>query len=122
MATQAEKLANLEIHGASRYHVEIDPESNSAHARILRMVGRNKRVLELGCAGGHMTAVLRDRGCDVTASELDEHAGGRASALCRRVIVGDLDQIELEQELSDDQFDVAIAGDALERLHAPAAV
>src|SRR5690348_13452687 len=78
MATQAERLINAHIDGAFRYHVQIDPNSDSAHARMLRIVGNNKRVLELGCAGGHMTAVLRSRGCEITAVEIDDRAADAA--------------------------------------------
>src|SRR5438874_922 len=122
MATPAERVSNLEFAGASRYHVEIDVDSNSTHANILRLVGTRKRVLELGCATGHMSRILADRACDVTAIELDAQAAERASAYCERVIVGDLDQLDFEQELGAERFDVAIAADVLEHLKDPSAV
>lgn len=122
MAAQAEGLSKLEKPGASRYHVEIDVNSNSTHATILRLAGENKRVLELGCATGHMSRILRDRGCEVTAIELDVMAARRASEFCERVVVGDLDRLDFHHELGEERFDVAIAADVLEHLKEPAEV
>jgi 2-polyprenyl-3-methyl-5-hydroxy-6-metoxy-1,4-benzoquinol methylase/glycosyltransferase involved in cell wall biosynthesis len=122
MAAQAERISKLEKPGASRYHVEIDVNSNSTHATILRLAGENKRVLELGCATGHMSRILRDRGCEVTAIEIDATAAQRASAFCERVVVGDLDHLDLHRELGEERFDVAIAADVLEHLKEPAEV
>lgn len=109
-----------EPRGAVRYHVAtIDLESDSTHARVVRLVGTGKRVLELGCATGYMSQVFRDRGCQVVAVEVDQEAAEHASAFCERVIVGDLDTIDLAAELGKDRFDVVVAADVLEHLKNP---
>ena len=106
--------------GALRYDVDdIDIESDSTHARVVRLVGTGKRVLELGCATGYMSRVFRNRGCQVVAVEIDREAAAQAEASCERVIVGDLDQLELTRELSGERFDVAVAADVLEHLKDP---
>jgi 2-polyprenyl-3-methyl-5-hydroxy-6-metoxy-1,4-benzoquinol methylase len=102
-----------------RYDCEIDVNSDSTHAKVVRLVGTDKRVLELGCATGYMSRVFRDRECQVVAVEIDPKAAERASAFCERVIVGDLDQIDLAQELGEDRFDVVVAADVLEHLKDP---
>src|SRR5947209_8091270 len=35
-----------------RYDIEIDLNSNSTHATVVRLIGMGKRVLELGCSVG----------------------------------------------------------------------
>jgi 2-polyprenyl-3-methyl-5-hydroxy-6-metoxy-1,4-benzoquinol methylase len=108
--------------GALRYEVEIDLSTPSTHTTIVELVGHDREVLELGPAGGHMSRVLRSRGCRVTAVELDPDAAARAEAHCERVVVGDLDRLDLHAELGDERFDVAVAADVLEHLRDPGAV
>jgi 2-polyprenyl-3-methyl-5-hydroxy-6-metoxy-1,4-benzoquinol methylase len=105
-----------------RYDMAIDPDSDSTHAKVLKLVGAGKRVLELGCATGSMTRVLRDRGCRVVAVELDAEMASRAEPYCERMILGDLDQMDLVAELGKEEFDVVVAADVLEHLKDPLAV
>ena len=106
----------------TRYDFDIDVDSQSTHAKVVRLVGRHKRVLELGCATGYMSRVLRDHGCQVVGIELDPVMAARAEAYCDRLIVGDLDLLDLAEELGDDLFDVIVAADVLEHLKDPWAV
>jgi 2-polyprenyl-3-methyl-5-hydroxy-6-metoxy-1,4-benzoquinol methylase len=105
--------------GAARYEQTIDLASDSSHARVVRLVGANKKVLELGCSTGYMSRVLREQGCRVVAIEQDADAAERAKAFCERVIVGDIDRLDLGRALGKAQFDVAVAADVLEHLKDP---
>ena len=107
---------------ASRYAYEIDLESDTTATKVIELVGRDKRVLELGCTTGHMSRVLVERGCDVVAIEIDAEAAAEASETCERVIVGDLEQLDLARELEGDSFDVVLAADVLEHLKDPSMV
>jgi 2-polyprenyl-3-methyl-5-hydroxy-6-metoxy-1,4-benzoquinol methylase len=111
-----------ETAGSFRYDLDVDVNSNSHQARILRLIGPGKRVLELGCATGYMSRVMRDRRCQVVAVEIDRKAAEPAAAFCERVVVGDLDQVDLARELGEDRFDVVLAADILEHLKDPQAV
>jgi 2-polyprenyl-3-methyl-5-hydroxy-6-metoxy-1,4-benzoquinol methylase len=93
----------------------------SIHGRELALVGTNKRVLELGCSFGHTSAELTRRGCKVTGVELDPAAAARAEEWCERVVVADLEAIDLREAFGDERFDVALCGDVLEHLKDPVA-
>jgi 2-polyprenyl-3-methyl-5-hydroxy-6-metoxy-1,4-benzoquinol methylase len=104
------------------YEVPVDPEAeNNPHSFLLDFVGHNKRVLEVGCANGYVTKVLRERGCTVVGIELDAEAATMAEKWAERVVVGDLDAGVLWQELEGEQFDAVTFGDVLEHLRDPLA-
>jgi len=98
---------------------EIDLESDSVHADVVRLVGEDARVLELGPATGYMSRVFAERGCAVVGVEVDPDMAKRAGEVCERVIVGDLDQLDFDAELGEDRFDVIVAADVLEHLKDP---
>ncbi len=104
-----------------QYDFAIDPGSDSTHAHVIRMVGQGRRVLELGPASGYMSALLGKRGCTVVGVELDPEMAAQAEQFCERVIVGDLDTLDLDVELGEDRFDVIVAADVLEHLREPLA-
>ena len=70
----------------SRYTYELNLDSDSVAARIVRLVGFDKRVLELGCSTGHMSQVLNDRGCKVTGIELSAADAEQAKKYCENVV------------------------------------
>jgi O-antigen biosynthesis protein len=98
---------------------EIDLDSSSVHADVVRLAGENRRILELGPATGYMSRVFVERGCAVVGIEFDPEMARRAEAHCERVIVGDLDHLDLDAELGDERFDVIVAADVLEHLKDP---
>ena len=96
-------------------------DKNTSHALIAASVGHDKRVLDVGCAAGDFAEVLTEQGCGVTGVELDPEAAGRAERYCERVIVGDVERLDLESELDEGSFDVLVFGDVLEHLKDPLA-
>ena len=104
-----------------KYDYEIDLTDDSAPARVVRMVGRGKRVLEIGAGRGSMTRVLRDKsGCRVTALEIDEESIQHLSPFCERVYRTDLDDPSWKQVLDNEgEFDVVVVADVLEHLVEP---
>ena len=106
-----------------KYDFAPDLTSDNSHAQQLRAVPRGARVLELGCATGYLSRLLRDElGCRVVGVELDEAAAEHARAFCERVVVGDLDQLALAEVLDAGAFDVILCGDVLEHLKDPGRV
>jgi 2-polyprenyl-3-methyl-5-hydroxy-6-metoxy-1,4-benzoquinol methylase len=107
-----------------KYWAPVDPSApNNAHAFALALIGREKRVLELGCSAGHVTQALAGQGCSVVGIEYDEKAAKAAEEWAEEVIVTDLfDPANLAKAVAGREFDVVYAGDVLEHLPDPAGV
>jgi 2-polyprenyl-3-methyl-5-hydroxy-6-metoxy-1,4-benzoquinol methylase len=105
---------------AFAYNLTVDPDAdNNAHTYALDLVGRNQRVLEVGCATGYVTKALVDQGCTVVGIELDAGAAAQAEKWAERVVVGDIDLGDVWAQVPDESFDVVLCGDVLEHLRDP---
>jgi O-antigen biosynthesis protein len=102
-----------------QYDFVVDLDSDNTHANVIRLIGQGRRVLELGPASGYISEILGTRECTVVGIELDAEMAAQAERFCERVIVGDLDALDLEAELGEDRFDVIVAADVLEHLRDP---
>jgi 2-polyprenyl-3-methyl-5-hydroxy-6-metoxy-1,4-benzoquinol methylase len=98
---------------------EIDLDSGSVHADVVHLVEKGSRVLELGPATGYMSRVFSERGCTVVGIEVDAGMAERAARFCERIVVGDLDTLDLEAELGEERFDAIVAADVIEHLKDP---
>jgi SAM-dependent methyltransferase len=98
---------------------EIDLNSGNVHADVVNFVKPGSRVLELGPATGYMSHAFVGRGCEVVGIEYDPGMAERAAAFCERMIVGDLDRLDLAAELGDDRFDAIVSADVIEHLKDP---
>jgi 2-polyprenyl-3-methyl-5-hydroxy-6-metoxy-1,4-benzoquinol methylase len=94
------------------------PEEGPATRVELELIPDGSRVLEIGTAAGHVTRALKRKGCEVTGIELDEELARLAAPACRRIIVGDIETLDLDTELAE-EFDVVLCGDVLEHLKNP---
>lgn len=103
-----------------RYDYLFDPEDDSTASRVCRMVGKHRKVLELGCAAGAMSAVMsRHYQCRVTGLEYDTEAAERAKSYCEDVLVTSIETPDWAAMLQGKQFDTVVAADVLEHLHEP---
>ncbi len=103
-----------------RYAYEIDLEEDTTPAKVVRLVGNNKKVLELGCGPGHMSQVLRNNfGCNIIGIEIDEEAAKVARNFCHEVVVCNLDDTDLTRLFEKNTFDVIVMADVLEHLKEP---
>jgi O-antigen biosynthesis protein len=104
----------------SKYETKLNlDDRSSSHALIIELLGLDKRVLDVGCATGNLAEVLAGRGCRVTGIEIDPEAARQAEKHCERVIVGDVESLDLGAELDEADFDVIVFGDVLEHLKDP---
>ena len=106
-----------------RYDIDVDlSHKNSSQTQIVLLTGRSKKVLDVGASTGYVAKALRERGCTVTGLEIDPEAAKQASRYCDRMIVGDVEELDLEETFPADRFDVVIFGDVLEHLVDPEGV
>jgi 2-polyprenyl-3-methyl-5-hydroxy-6-metoxy-1,4-benzoquinol methylase len=103
------------------YEYEVDTTSQTAPANVVRLVGKDKRVLEIGCGPGSITRILAENNaCKVTGVELDPQAIKMVTPYCVKVIQADLNSSEWPRLLDDsEKFDVVVAADVLEHLYDP---
>jgi len=79
-------------------------------------------VLEVGPATGYVTEALKERGCRVVAIEIDPVAAELAAGFCERMLIGDIETLDLDRLLKGELFDVIMFGDVLEHLVDPGRV
>lgn len=107
-----------------KYEYQVDKDADTAPARVVRIVGNDKRVLEIGAGPGSITKLLKGVGnCRVTAMEIDAEAIKKLALYCEQVYQVDLndpawcDAVKLEPS-----FEVIVAADVLEHVYEPLAV
>ena len=104
-------MASMPFMGGYRPRTEADDEQardrdrprrqNRSHTLIVELVGRDKRVLDVGASTGYLAEVFMERGCTVTGIEIDTVAARRAEH-CEKVIVGDVETLDLCEELGEE--------------------
>lgn len=106
-----------------KYEAAIDlRNANTSHALLVELVGREQRVLDIGCASGDLGRVLKSRGCNVAGVELDPGAAELAERVLDEVLIGDVGELDLIKHFGKESFDVVVFGDVLEHLPDPVAV
>ena len=107
---------------ASHYDAPLNLQDlRDSRSIAVRLIGANKRVLELGPATGRITRALKENNCEVVAIERDPRAAEMLRSICT-VIEGDIEQLPLDHHLKGMTFDVILAGDFLEHLQDPVQV
>jgi SAM-dependent methyltransferase len=103
-----------------KYSYSVDLESETTATKVLRLIGENKRVLELGSAVGSMTQLMKEiNGCTIVAMELDPDMAKMAEPHCERMVIGNVENMDLDAAFGEDRFDVIVAADILEHLYDP---
>jgi 2-polyprenyl-3-methyl-5-hydroxy-6-metoxy-1,4-benzoquinol methylase len=100
-------------------YVQLNPRPLGGHARLLDLVGANRRVLDVGCSSGYLARPLVERGCAVVGIERDPEAARLARTVCDDVVVGDVEDVDLPFDTAS--FDVVLCGDLIEHLRDPEA-
>jgi methionine biosynthesis protein MetW len=91
----------------------------ASHRLIVAAVPPASRVLDVGCASGHLAAALvATRGCAVIGIEADARAAAEARERGIEVREQDIERTSLEAE----GFDCVVFADVLEHLRDPVAV
>lgn len=105
------------------YQYYVDINTDTAAARLIRMVGNNKRILEIGAGPGSITRHLKQtNNCDITALEFDASAIPSLTSFCNKVYKSDLNNKDWADVLGNEpKFEVIVAADVLEHLYDPLA-
>lgn len=101
---------------AERYPIKSD--RHSSHSQILTVCaeGNGRKLLDVGCARGHLSSALQEQGWNVTGIEYDSHDAQVAQEAGIAMIVGTAESV-----LSNmvDTFDVIVFADVLEHFVEP---
>jgi len=93
-----------------------------AHLEALKLIGGNKRVLDIGCSSGHLIKAIREKlGGVVDGIEVNAKKAKLAAKIARKVYVGSVEDPELIDQLSG-TYDVLLFLDVLEHLNDPLSV
>ena len=102
------------------YRYTVDPASDSTSARILRLVGGGKTVLDVGAGPGSISRPLVEIGRNhVTAIEIDPPSVAILKEICDDVIQADLNDPAWPSLLDGRTFDAIVIADVLEHLMDP---
>jgi 2-polyprenyl-3-methyl-5-hydroxy-6-metoxy-1,4-benzoquinol methylase len=82
-------------------------------------VGFDKKVLEIACHTGYISAWLQKRGCQVTGAEIYAPALEKAKPYLHRYILGNIEEEKIWQEVEQEKYDVVLFMHILEHLVNP---
>jgi 2-polyprenyl-3-methyl-5-hydroxy-6-metoxy-1,4-benzoquinol methylase len=98
----------------------VDPAArNSSQALELELVGRDRTVLDVGCATGYLARALAEQGCTVTGIEYDAESAELARPSLEDLVIADLNTTDIADLLPGRTFDSIVFGDVLEHLQDP---
>lgn len=89
---------------------------------MAKMIGENKKVLEIGCANGYFGKhLIQNQRCKVVGVELDAQAACEARAIYEQVVTGDISRKETLDQIipPQEKFDVILCSNVLEHLMDP---
>ncbi len=112
------RLRNGTLH---QYEYLVDLADASAPTSVVRLVGTDRKVLEVGAGPGSITRFLSgENRCRVTAVEIDDSAIAKLRRFCDRVIKLDLNAPDWTEHLRNEgPFEVVVIADVLEHLNDP---
>jgi len=100
------------------YNIDLN-DLNTSHSLAVLSVRAGSRVLDIGAADGSVAKILKQRGCQVWAVEMDENAARAAALVCEHVVVGDVESMDLDDAFGGMRFDAVLLLDVLEHLREP---
>jgi 2-polyprenyl-3-methyl-5-hydroxy-6-metoxy-1,4-benzoquinol methylase len=104
----------------SRYETAIDLDNpNNSQTQLITLVGRDKIVLDVGCAAGDTAEALVARGCTVSGVDIDAEAAESARDVLDELVIANIDRNPLSEHFKAESFDAIIFGDVLEHLVDP---
>lgn len=106
---------NFDCHSNANSHYELKLGYRSPHSEVLRHIKPGSRVLDLGCAGGYIGALLKEKlACTVTGVDYFDLAPG--------ILLDEFIQFDLNKGIPDidlSHFDYIVMLDVIEHLNSP---
>ena len=107
---------------SKEYIYNLPQDENHALNKITAWINDGSRIFEIGCASGIQTKMLKNElSCLVTGLEIDKQAASHARPHCEKLIVGNIEHIDLSEILVKKYFDAILFADVLEHLNDPLA-
>lgn len=104
----------------SRYETHIDlTNPNNSQTQIVKLVGPDQAVLDVGCASGDTAAAMVEQGCRVSGVDIEDAVPPDTRALMQDVVVADIEKTPLTTLFKPESFDAVVFGDVLEHLVDP---
>lgn len=100
-------------------YVSLRHDPYSSHQLVLDRARGAQTVLDVGCSAGVLARDLVAQGSVVDGIEYDPLDAAEARSVCRQVLVGDLETMEIT--LEPGAYDVVLCADIIEHLRNPAA-
>jgi len=91
------------------------------HRTIIKTIGQNKKVLDVGCSEGTLSKKMSENNCTVVGIELNQEAAKIAEKYCTDLIMDDVESVRLNSKF-EKYFDVILFADILEHLREPSEV
>lgn len=107
-----------------KYEYKVALDADSGPARVVRIVGEDKRVLEIGAGPGSITKLLTSvSNCRVTALDIDAESVKKLAPYCEQAYQADLNNAAWPEILDrEKKFEVLVAADVLEHVYEPLVV
>lgn len=107
-----------------KYEYKVALDADSGPARVVRIVGEDKRVLEIGAGPGSITKLLTSvSNCRVTALDIDAESIKKLAPYCEQAYQADLNNAAWPEILAKEKkFEVLVAADVLEHVYEPLVV
>jgi 2-polyprenyl-3-methyl-5-hydroxy-6-metoxy-1,4-benzoquinol methylase len=101
-------------------YVALNHDPYSGHQLLLQRCGNARLVLDVGCSAGVLARELVARGAVVDGIEADPVAAAEAANVCRTVLLGDVETLDITLERG--AYDVILMADVIEHLKDPVSV
>jgi methionine biosynthesis protein MetW len=107
------KAFNTQVYNRRFEDKTVEWETKWRIAQCLKLIGKNKKVLDIGCYDGFITEKIKNYGNEVTGIELSKEG----AKICRSRGIECVEQdLESKFPFEDNSFDVVFGGEIIEHI------
>ena len=113
-------MAERVVSSYTNFHVDLD-NKNSSWTLVYDFINPGAKILDVGCSSGYFDEVLiKQKDCTVDGVEIDDADAELARDICRKVVVGNIEDHDFPWTKLDGHYDYILFIDVLEHLVNPA--